>query len=352
MIHVDGAGGYVPLYRIEREAVTAQHAGSATGESAVPGRDETLVTMASEAATNALARSVVDAADPGAVFAASVTDPYAEHGIAAHVAYRLGATGSVRTGDFQGSARAAGDAFVTAMQVVEATDEPALVVATDSMPVEPGHDDESYSGAAAGAVVLVPDSEATDPVATIHGVGQRTTGFVERHREHGAAAEHGDRRFEGQVGFGGAVPDAVQDALETAPAFPSHAVVQASDARVARSAVSEFPGEVEHVSTFGRVGYAGAASFLLDLTQLLETTEAGTTALAVTYGAGGADAVALSTDRAIDDSDAATNDSDAATDDSDAATTVQQYLDSREYVTYAEHLRYRERPDYQGVSAE
>lgn len=370
MVRIDGAGGYVPLYCVRREEVVAQHGdGTASGESAVPGRDEDLVTMASEAATNALARSRHSAADLGVVFSASVTDPYAEHGVAAQVAYRHGATGDVRTGDLRGSARAAGDAVATARRAVQVTGDPALVVAADAMPVEPGHDDEPYSGAAAGALVLAAedadsgDEHSPAPLAEIHGVGRETTGFVERHREHGEAAEHGDGRFEGEVGFGGAVPAAAQAALGTAPDVPSHVVVQAADQRMARGAVAEFPGEVEHVSTFDAVGYAGTASFLLDLTQLLETAEAGTTALAVSYGAGGADAVALSTEREIvgegecgtgDEGERETRDGeeDDATTGETGATTVQQYLDSREYVSYADHLRYRERPAYKGVAAE
>jgi len=44
-------------------------------------------------------------------------------------------------------------------------------------------------GAGAGALVLRPRSD--DPAATIDSVGQATTGFLERHREHGQSAEQG-----------------------------------------------------------------------------------------------------------------------------------------------------------------
>lgn len=331
MVHIDGAGGYVPRYRIDRSEVAAQHGGSASGQSALPARDETLVTMASEAASTALDRTDDPALD--AVFSASVTDPFAEHGLAAQVAYRHGLEGDVRTGDFRASPRAATDALDAARRVVQATDGRALVVAADSMPVERGHDDEAYSGAAAGAVVLAADSD--DPLADIHGVGAGTTGAVERHRLHGEPAEHGDRRFEGEVVFAEAAEGATTRALETAPDFPSHVVVGVPDQRMARGAIAEFPGEPEQVSTFADVGYAGAATFLLDLVHLLETAGADRTALGLSYGAGGADAVALTT-RA------------AAADLSDGRT-VADHIASGETVTYADHLKYRERPDYRGV---
>ncbi|PSP75853.1 hypothetical protein BRC81_14350 [Halobacteriales archaeon QS_1_68_20] len=338
MVSIAGAGGYVPRYRIEREEIARQHGGAASGETAVAARDETPVTMAVEAAGTALARADLRGTELDAVFAASVTDPLAEHGIAAHVAYRHGAEGDVRTGDFRGSPRAATDAFAAGRHFVAATGGTALVVGADQMPVEPGHDDEPYSGAAAGAVVL---DDADDAAAAVHDVAANTTGFVERHREHGEPAEAGDRRVAAEMGFGGVVPDAAERALAEAPDAPDAAVVAAPDQRTAAGAVSEIPGEVEHVSTFDRVGYAGTATFFLDLAHLLETAAGGTTAIAVAYGAGGADAVALTV-----------RDEAPGRDEAADVTTVAEQLASAEYVTYAEHLRYRERPEYEGVTAE
>ena len=331
-----GAGGYVPLYRIERNEIARQYGGGASGETAVPARDETVLTMATEAAGRALSRADIDGPSLNAVFSASVTDPYAEHGIAAHVAYRFGAEGDLRTGDFRGSSRAATDAFAAGRHFVGSTGGTALVVATDVLPVEPGHDDEPYSGAGAGAVVLSGDSSGgSRSFATVHGIGTHTSGFVERHRQHGLAANSGDRRFEGQKGFGGSVPAAVQYALEVAEAPPASAVVAAPDQRMVRGAIAELPGEVEHVSTFDSVGYAATASFFLDLVHLLESGDAGTSAVAVNYGAGGADAVALTVGNG-----------------GESGVTVADQLDAKEYVTYGEHLRFRERPTYQGVSVE
>jgi hypothetical protein len=113
--------------------------------------------------------------------------------------------------------------------------------------------------------------------------------------------------------------------------MPAAAVVSTPDARVARGVIEEFPGEVDLVSTFEGVGYAGAATFLLDLAHLAESRPE-TTAVAVCYGAGGADAVALSVHAPPE-----------------SGATVAEQLDAKEHVTYAEHLRYRERPDYGGV---
>ncbi len=322
MVVIAGCGGYVPLYRIDREAIAEQHGGRGSGESAVPGRDENHVTMAVEAAELAVERAAVDELD--AVVSASITDPFAEHGIAAHVAYRLGATGEVRTADFRASGRAGTDALAFARDFVRARDGTVLVVAADVLPVEPGHDDEPYAGAGAGAAVLAPDAE--EPAATITAVGEATTGFVERHRLHDGVATGGDGRFEREAGFGPAVSAAIE---RSGVDDPDRAVVAAHDARMASGAVED----ASHESTFGSVGYAGAASYYLDLAHCLEEADAGESVVAVAYGPGGADAVALETGTTAD-----------------VGLTVAEQLDSKEYVTYAKHLEYRERTEYTGVT--
>ncbi|MFB6082818.1 MAG: hypothetical protein ABEJ94_01065 [Halorientalis sp.] len=328
MVVIDGHGGYVPLYRVDRSEVAAQHGGRGRGESAVPARDENHVTMACEAAANALARSGIDGADLGAVLTASVSDPFAEHGIAPHVAYRLDATGDVRTRDLRGSRRAATDAVASARETVAASGDPALVVGVDVLPADPEDDDVAEAGAGAGAVVVRPDAD--DPAAELVGVGEATTGFVEHHRRHGEAAETGDAKFESQHGVAEAAPAAIERALGGAD--PARAVAAAPSDRHAGAALSAV--DAERVSTRDRVGDAGAAAAVLDLAHLLESADAGETALVVAYGAGGAGAVAVETGDGVGTA---------------GAKSVATYLDASEETTYAKHLEYREPVEYEGV---
>lgn len=326
MVVLDGVAGYVPLYRIDSEEIAEQHGGRGRGESAVPARDENHITMADEAAAMALDRSGVEAGDLGGVFAASITDYFAEHGIAGPLAFRIGATGDVRTGDFQATGRAASDALLAAREFVRANDEPVLVVAADVMPTEAGDDEETDVGAAAGAAVVRGDADS--PAARLTGVGQETTGFVERHREHGAAAEQGDARFERRHG----VRPAASTAVARAQVDPSRAIASAPGYRLARAALDSV--EADQVSTFNDVGYAGTATLLLELAHLLETGDSDESVLAVAYGQGGADALALEVGDGVA---------------SDVGRTVADQIDAKEYVSYAKHLEYRERYDYRGV---
>lgn len=87
--------------------------------------------------------AAVDGADLDAVLSASVTDPFAEYGITSHVAYWVGATDDVRTGDVRATARAATDALLAARTFVEANGGSALVAAADVVSVEPVDDEEA-----------------------------------------------------------------------------------------------------------------------------------------------------------------------------------------------------------------
>jgi hydroxymethylglutaryl-CoA synthase len=333
MVVIIGHGGYVPLHRIDRAEIVAQHGFSASGESAVPGRDENHITMASEAAETALARAGLDNEDLSAVFSASVTDPFAEHGIASHVAYRYDATGDVRTADFGATPRAATDALATARAVVNATGGTVLVVGVDIMPVERGHENEPSAGACAGALLL--QSEGVEPVATIEAIGQETTGFVERHREHGEAAEPGDQRFETEHGFNPAVQQAAQRALASGNGVPMRAVVNTHNQRAARSILTEVADDIVYDSTFDSVGYAGAASFFLDTVHMLEQAAPEETAIAMNYGAGGADVVAIEAGPGVG---------------ADENMTVAELLDAKETIPYAKHIEYREKTKYESAS--
>lgn len=323
MTAIDGCGGYVPHNRIDRSEIAHQNDSLAKGESAVPNRDENHVTMACESVMTALNRSNVGPQDLGAILIASTTDPFAEHGIAAHVANRIDAPASLRTGDFAGSTRAATDALIAGRDIVRSRDKPVLVAATDVLPAYPNTEEEAEAGAGAGAVILAPSAEA--PSAILRGDGEATTGFVERHRKHGEAPIQGDDRFERRYGS----QTAIETARNQVNGSPDYGMAVAPDARVGSNLWGD---EVEHVTTRNAVGFAGPASFFLDLVHCLEETPPGANAMALCYGAGGADALAIETGST-----------------GNAGLTVEEQIESKSYVTYAKHLEYRKSVNYQGV---
>lgn len=321
-------GAYVPPYCIDRETISRQHGrGSSSGTTAVPARDENVLTLACEATERALDRCPVDGEDLVAVLSASVTDPFAEHGLASHLAYRFGTASMVRTADFRGSARAAGDAFAAAESLCQSRNGPVLVAGTDSFPAKRGHQNEPYAGAGAAAFIVASGADSSE--ARVVGRAEYTSGFVEFPRRHGQLYETGDGRFERKWGFGKAVEQLFGNLRETHDA-PEALVVQARDPRFGRRALRDCHDDTTLISSFPEVGWAGTASFFLDLVRWLEddNTDAGDTGWAISYGAGGADAFVL---RAT------------------STTAVDQHPDSlddllsaRETVQYAQHLGFRE----------
>jgi 3-hydroxy-3-methylglutaryl CoA synthase len=93
-----------------------------------------------------------------------------------------------------------------------------------------------------------------------------------------------------------------------------------------KRALSALDIDADHWSTYDAVGYAGAASVLLDTIHSVEHCESGDDLLVISYGPGGSDVLLFEIGPATAD---------------DGDRTVQNYLDSKEYVPYAKHREYR-----------
>lgn len=315
MTGIRGYGAYVPLYRIERADIAQQRGGHpGGGETAVPAHDEDIVTLGVNAAKNALAHAGVDAGDVDAVFTATTSDPFDERGIGAHVGYALGIEGGVRTGDCQGSARAATDAVLAARDAVANDCETALVVAADILRADPDSDALDTAGAGAAALVL-----GDGGVAEIDDAASNTTGFVGRFKHGSGSPVGGDGRYN-RKGYLDAVTGAAGDL-----GGADHAAFPAVDGGWGGRAASALELDAETHGTFDEVGYAGAGGALLDLAAALDAADAGETVLFASHGPGGSDALTLT-----------------VTDPETPEMTVSDYLDSKEYVTYAKHLSNRE----------
>lgn len=327
MVAIAGYGAYVPLYRIERSTITEQHGGyPRDGELSVPSYDEDHITMGSKAAKQALDHAGIEGETLDAVYVASVSDPFDEHGLAPHVGYAVGADGDVRVADFEGSARAATTAVQVAADAIEAGRvETALVVGTDILTESPGSAAEQMAGAAAAALVL---RERDGNVATLEGVANETTGFVGRFAVSGDSAVQGDATFNREAGYLDTVPGAIERLVEDGfTVDPRHAALPAEDSCWGDRALAATELDAERHDTFDAVGYAGAASVLLDGVAAFEAADPGEQVLLASYGPGGSDALLLETSAGIDTT---------------PEMTLQEYLDSKEYVTYAKHRKYRE----------
>jgi len=178
-VGIVGYGAYIPLQRIKTELIVRARErkrqdiddfldkvrnGLLLKDKAVAGVSEDSITIATEAAQNAMDMAGVDPARVGTVAVGSESKPYAVGTIARHVASFLGLGNQVYVADLEGACNSGmqSTAFVES-QIISGRIEYGLAVGTDVAQAPTGDPLEYACGAGAGAFLLGRD----DPVATI-----------------------------------------------------------------------------------------------------------------------------------------------------------------------------------------
>ena len=292
-------GAYVPRLRLDRSAIAAAHEwmapslrGQAKGSRAFTSWDEDAITMAVEAARDALGGR---ADKVRSVRLASTNLPYADLQNAAIVARAIGAAGDVATSDAAGSQRAGTSALLQALKGNEAS----LVIGSDNPFAKPVSAQEMSFGAGAAAFVV----SSEDIVARLVGSASVSNVFVDHFRSADASGDYvWEERWVRDEGYAKIVPAAVNAALADAQlaigdiahfVMPSY-LKGAADA-VARTL--KFAGAIASGLEDG-VGYAGAAHALLMLAATLEKAQPGERILLIGFGQG-ADVLVLQVTDAI-----------------------------------------------------
>ncbi|WP_340318384.1 3-hydroxy-3-methylglutaryl CoA synthase [Rhizorhabdus argentea] len=293
-------GAYVPRLRIDRAHIATAHKwavpglrGQAKGSRAFTSWDEDAITMAVEAARDALGSGAAGAID--AVRLASSNLPYADLQNAVVVARAIGARGDVATSDAAGSQRAGTSALLQALRGSET----ALVIGSDNPFGKPASTQELSFGAGAAAFVVGSDKV----IARLVGAATVASAFVDHFRAADAGTDYNwEERWVRDEGYGKIAPAAIKAALADAQlaigdiqhfVMPSY-LKGAADA-VAKKV--KFEGKVAGGLDDG-IGYAGTAHALLMLAATLETAAPGERILLVGFGQG-ADALIFQATDAI-----------------------------------------------------
>jgi 3-hydroxy-3-methylglutaryl CoA synthase len=203
------------------------------GEKAVAGHDEDSVTLAVNAALNA-----VPDGDPrgiDAIYFASTTPPYREKQSATTIAAVLDAGSALRTADFTDSLRAATSALRAGLDVVAAGGRRALVCAGDCRMGEPDTQAEQNYGDAGAALLLGADGEpVVAQIIGAHSVSEEFHGTWRADQQNFLHAFPG--AFESKLGYTPFVLAAIQAVLKatgTAPDTIAKAVIAAPNPRAA-----------------------------------------------------------------------------------------------------------------------
>src|SRR5579862_3764411 len=284
-------GSYVPYRRLKRSAIAAVLGTPAgKGERAIASFDEDSVSMAVEAARDAL-----KSAPPGVVQAlifATTTPPYAEKLSAAVIGAATQLPAEIRASDMTGSVRAGMSAILQGADAVSGGAKRALVAIGDSRLAAPEGKAEQTTGDGAVAFVLGADNV----IAEIEASASLTREFLDTWRAQGERFAHSwEERFTLTQAHSPLLGTVIKNVLEKAKVAPgdlSKVILDAPNARAADEIARALKIDPTKFSdSFAlTVGQTGAAHAGLMLSATLPSAKPGDRILVATV-ADGADAI-------------------------------------------------------------
>ena len=336
-VGIVGYGAYVPQFRLPASEVARVWTGSTGGtpikEKAVAGLDEDVITMAIEAARNALARAGIDPRLIRAVWVGSESHPYAVKPSSTVVAESIGAAPNIQAADWEFACKAGSEAMQAGIGFVgSGMGRYVLAIGMDTAQGRPG-DALEYTAAAGGAAYLL--GPADESLALVQGSYSFVTDTPDFwRRAHETYPSHGDR-FTGEPAYFEHTVNAGRRLMEMMGATAQDyrwAVFHQPNVKFPQRAASLLgfaPEQIEPGLLSGMVGNVYAGSSLLGLTATLDVAEPGDRILMVSYGSGaGSDAFDLLVTEQIAGR-------------RDKAPRTQAYVARRVEIDYALYARYR-----------
>ena len=300
---ITGYGAYVPRLRMRRDAIAAAHkwmapgnVAGAKGQRAFCSWDEDTITMAVEAARDALGERARTQLESLAI--ASTTPAFADLQGASLVAGALALRQDARTNELGQSQRAGVSGLLAQLR---AADGEALFIASDHPPAKAASTQELNYGAGAAAFTL--GSEGV--IAQLIGASSIWNVFVDHFRSsEGKHDYYWEERWIRDEGYAKIVPEAVAAALKSAQLgagdvrhFIFASPLKGSAAQLA--ARCGIAAEALDSTLDGQCGYAGAAHPCLMLADALQRARPGEVLVVVGFGQG-CDALVLRATDAID----------------------------------------------------
>ncbi len=336
-VGIVGYGAYVPRYRLPAAEVarvwTDGLGGTPIKEKSVAGLDEDVITMAIEAAQNALARAQIDPRQIRAVWVGSESHPYAVKPSSTVVAESIGAAPNVQAADWEFACKAGTEAMQAGIGFVgSGMGQYVLAIGMDIAQGRPG-DALEYTAAAGGAAyILGPAEESLALVQGSYSFVTDTPDFWRR--AHQTYPSHGDR-FTGEPAYFQHTLSAAQRLMEmmgTTAADYRWAVFHQPNVKFPQRAgqlLGFAPEQMESGLLSGLVGNVYAGSCMLGLTDILDHAKPGDRILMVSYGSGaGSDAFDLLV-------------GDRITERRDHAPHTEDYIARRTQIDYALYVRFR-----------
>jgi hydroxymethylglutaryl-CoA synthase len=331
-----GHGAYVPRFRIRNDDVMEvwRPRGSANppvSQKSVLGHDEDTITMAIEAARNAVRCSKVGIASVGGLWVGTESKPYAVKPCATLVAAALGANRELIATDVEFACKAGSIAMqAAAAGVGSGMMESAIAIGVDAAQARPGDVLEYTAGCGAAAMVIGPAEGAIAVIEESVSYGSNTPDFYRR--EGAAYPQHGGRFTEepGYFHHTLAASRLMLEKLGAKPADFAYAVFHQPIPKLVERAAKSLgftAAQVEKGMCVYQIGNAYAGSSMLGLAAVLDVAKPGERIFYCSYGSGaGSDAFVFTvTDRIEQRRD---------------RVTVERYLGRTSYLAgYGQYLR-------------
>ena len=334
-VGIVGCGVYVPTQRIKREEYQkawGYFAPRWLEEKTVADFDEDPITMAVEAAANALRSTSYAASLIDALYFASTSPPYAEKQNAVTVATALGCRNDTAALDISSSTRCGLSAVLSGLDYVESSrGKTCLVVASDAPFGDPSESFDHQLGAGAAALILG-RGVTNGAVEGSYSVSIETLGERFRREGHRFTATMELGRYQ-DVASETAILSCLTGLMKKLGRSPrdyDFLAITGVDPNRGVELGKKLGFEETKMTpslVLGKIGDAGAASSLLVISKLLEMASFKQRALLCSYGPGsGADALCVVVDGEM-----------KAT----AGLSLDDYLARKRYVDYPTYLRVR-----------
>jgi hydroxymethylglutaryl-CoA synthase len=333
-------GAYIPRYRIKIEEIAKVWGdnpnsiidGLMVYEKSVPDMDEDTITIAVEAARNAVNRANVNPEKIGAVFTGSESHPYAVKPTSTIVAEAIGATPNLTAADFEFACKA-GTAAIQACVGMTESDmiDLGLAIGADVSQGAPG-DALEYTAAAGGVAYIIGKENIVAKIESTYSFTTDTPDFWRREGQ--PYPEHGGR-FTGEPGYFKHVTSAASGLMErlgTKPSDYNYAVFHQPNGkfptRVAK--MLGFSGEqIKPGLVVSRLGNTYSGSCMMGLAAILDIAKPGDRIFMTAFGSGaGSDAFSLSVTDRIDEI-------------RNGAPSVEELLANPIYINYATYAKHK-----------
>jgi hydroxymethylglutaryl-CoA synthase len=332
-------GVYIPKYRIRVDEIARVWGDKGNiaqslrvFEKSVPDMDEDAVTIAVEAARNAIMRAEIDPCRIGAIYAGSESHPYAVKPTGTIVGEAICTSSSFTAADFEFACKAGTAAVQACLGLVSSNFiDLGMAIGTDVSQGAPG-DMLEYTAAAGGAAYII---GSRDLAAEIEATYSFTTDTPDFWRREGMPyPEHGGR-FTGEPAYFKHVTSAARGLMERLQTKPED-----YDYAVFHQPNGKFPVRVAGMLGFSKeqidpglvvpmIGNTYSGSCLIGLAATLDVAQPGERIFVTSFGSGaGSDAFSIRVTDQIDEIRC-------------GAPTVRDYIAKAQYLDYAVYAKHK-----------